>query len=66
MDGLKLLRRSEDDLENEIKKLGAIMKYINMNFGFESCANLCLKVVGSGAKHTKEAHLKTALKTGPR
>jgi len=34
----KLLGRSEDDLENEIKIVKAIIKDINMNFGLEKCA----------------------------
>ena len=36
MDELKLLSRSEDDLENEIKIVKAISKDINMNFGLEN------------------------------
>ena len=32
MEDLKLLGRSEDDLENEIKIVKAISKDINMNF----------------------------------
>src|SRR5215469_3919361 len=43
MDDLKLRCRSEDDLENEIKIVKAIGKYINMNFGLEKCAKICLK-----------------------
>ena len=35
MDGLKLLGRSEDDLENEIKIVKANRKDANMNFGLE-------------------------------
>jgi len=41
MDGLKLLSRSEDDLENEIKIVKAISTDINMNFGLENCARIC-------------------------
>jgi hypothetical protein len=51
MDGLKLIGRSEDDLENEIKIVKAISKDINMNFGLEKCARMCLKEVGSKAKY---------------
>jgi hypothetical protein len=51
MDDLKLLSRSEDDLENEIKIVEAINKDINMNFGLEKCARICLKMVGSKAKY---------------
>jgi hypothetical protein len=43
MDDLKLLGRSEDDSENEIKIVKAIGKDINMNFGLEKCAKICLK-----------------------
>ena len=42
-DELKLLGRSEDDLENEIKIAKAISKDINMNFGLEKCARICYK-----------------------
>jgi hypothetical protein len=43
MDDLKLLSRSEEDLENEIKIEKAISKDINVNFGLEKCAKICLK-----------------------
>jgi hypothetical protein len=43
MDYLKLLSRSEEELENEINILKAVSKDINMNFGFEKCAKICLK-----------------------
>jgi len=43
MDDLKLLSRSEDDLENETKIVEAINEDINMNFGLEKCAIICLK-----------------------
>jgi hypothetical protein len=43
MDDLKLLSRSEEELENEINIVKAISKDINMNFGFEKCAKICLK-----------------------
>jgi len=43
MDGLKLLGRNESDLENEIKIVQTISKDINMNFGLEKCARICLK-----------------------
>ena len=36
MDGLKLLVRSEDDLESEIKIVKANNKEVKMNFGLES------------------------------
>jgi hypothetical protein len=43
MDDLKLLGRIEDDLENEIKIVRAIVKNININFGLENCERICLK-----------------------
>jgi hypothetical protein len=43
MDDLKLLRRSEEDLENEIQIVKVITKDINMNFGLEKCAKICLR-----------------------
>jgi hypothetical protein len=43
MDDLKLLSGSEEDLENEIKIVKAISKDINMNFGLEKCAKICLR-----------------------
>ena len=43
MDDLKLLGRNENDLKNEIKIVQTISKDINMNFGLETCARICLK-----------------------
>ena len=43
MNDLKLLRRNEDNLENEIKIVKIISKDINMHFGLEQCARICLK-----------------------
>ena len=43
MDDLKLLGRNENDLKNEIKTVQTISKDINMNFGLEKCARICLK-----------------------
>jgi hypothetical protein len=43
MDGWKLLGRSEDNLENEIKIIKAIRKDITMNSGLEVCKNLFKK-----------------------
>ena len=42
MDDLKLLGRNENDLKNEIKIVQIISKVINMNFGSEKCARICL------------------------
>ena len=43
MDDLKLLGRNENNLKNEIIIVQTIRKYINMNFGLEKCARICLK-----------------------
>ena len=43
MDDLKLLGRNESVLKNEIKTVQTISKDINMNFGLEKCARICLK-----------------------
>jgi hypothetical protein len=43
VDDLKLLSRSKEDVENEISIVKAISKDINMNFGFQKCAKICLK-----------------------
>jgi hypothetical protein len=43
MDDLKLLAKNEDNLDNEITIVKAISKDINMNFGLEKCARMCLK-----------------------
>jgi len=43
MDDLKLLGRIENDLKNEMKIVQTISKDINMNFGLEKCARICLK-----------------------
>jgi hypothetical protein len=43
MDDLKLLGKNENDMQNEIKIVQAINKDMNMNFGSEKCARICLK-----------------------
>jgi hypothetical protein len=43
VDDLKLLGRSEDNLEKEIKTVKAISKDMNMYFGLEICPRICLK-----------------------
>jgi len=43
MDDLKLLGRNENDLENEMKIVQTISRNINMKFGLEKCARICLK-----------------------
>jgi hypothetical protein len=42
-DDLKLLGRSEDDLENKMKIEKAINRNINRNFRLAKCAKICLK-----------------------
>jgi hypothetical protein len=44
MDDLKLLGRNENDLKNEIKIVHTISKDLNMNFGLEICARICLMI----------------------
>jgi len=51
VDDLKLLGSIEDDLENEIKIVKAISKDVNMNFGLETCAKICLKNLGPKANY---------------
>jgi len=43
MDDLRLLGRTEDDLEHEIKILKAISKDVSMNFELEMCAKISFK-----------------------
>jgi hypothetical protein len=43
MDDLKPLGRNDNDLHNKIKFVQAISKEINMIFGLEKCAKICLK-----------------------
>ena len=43
MDDLKLLGRNENELKNEMKIVQTVNKDINMNFGLELCARICLK-----------------------
>jgi hypothetical protein len=43
MDDLKMLGRNENDFKNEIKIVRTFSKDINMNFGLEKCARICLK-----------------------
>ena len=43
MDDLKLLGRNENKLKNKMKILQTISKDMNMNFGLEKCARICLK-----------------------
>ena len=43
IDDLKLSGRNENDLNNGMKIVQTISKDINMNFGLENCARICLK-----------------------
>ena len=43
MDDLKLLGRNENELKNEKKIVRTVSKDINMNFGLDKCARICLK-----------------------
>ena len=43
MDDLKWLGRNENDLKNEIKIVHTINNNLNMNFGLENCARICLR-----------------------
>jgi len=43
MNDLKLLGRNENDLKNEMKIVQTISKDINMKFGLEKSARICLK-----------------------
>ena len=43
MHDFKLLDRNENDEKNEIKIVHTNSKYINMNFGLEKYARICLK-----------------------
>ena len=43
MDDLKLLGGNENELKNEMKIVQTISKDMNMNFGLEKCARICLK-----------------------
>ena len=43
MDDLKLPGRNENDLNNEMKIVQTVSKDMNMNFGLEKCARICLK-----------------------
>ena len=53
MGDLRLLGRNESDLEKEIKIVQTISKDINMNFGLEKCARICLK----GGRIQSKMHL---------
>ena len=62
MDDSKLLGRNENDLKNEIKIVQTISKDINMNFGLEKCARICLK----GDRVQSKMHIGRTLKNWTR
>ena len=43
MDDLKLQGRNENNMNNEMKIVQTIRKHLNINFGLEKCARICLK-----------------------
>ena len=43
LDDMKLLGRNKNELKNEMKIVQTISKDMNMNFGLEKCARICLK-----------------------
>ena len=43
MNDLKLLGRNENELKNEMKIVQTVSKDMNMKFGLEKCARICLK-----------------------
>jgi hypothetical protein len=55
MDDLKLVSKSEQDLENEIKIVKAISKDIYMNSGSQKCAKFCFKKATVQTKTYKES-----------
>jgi hypothetical protein len=62
MDDLKLLVRSEGDWENGIKIVKANSKGVNLNFGLENCARMCLKMVRPKANFIWDGNLRSTLK----
>ena len=45
-----------------MKIVKAVSKDINVNFGLEKCARICLKKVGSKAKYIQKAHFRRTFK----
>ena len=43
MDDLKLQGRNENNMNSEMKIVQTISKHLNINFGLEKCARICLK-----------------------
>jgi hypothetical protein len=56
MDDLKLIGRSEEELTKEIQIVKTLSNDINMKFGWEKCARICLK---SGKVYRKQHMGKT-------
>ena len=57
MDDLKLLGRNENELKNEMKIVQTISKDMNMNFGLEKCARMCLKRGSVQSKNACRKHI---------
>ena len=66
MDDLKMLGRNENYLENEMKIVQTSNKDINMKFGLEKFARICLKIGSVQSKRHVGKHLRTTFKTGPK
>ena len=57
MDDLKLIGRNEKDLEKELTIVRAISNDINMNFGLDKCAGMCLK----GRRDQGKMHIRSTI-----
>jgi hypothetical protein len=58
MDDLKMLGRSEEDMENYIKIVKTISKDVNITFRLKKCAQISLKMVVPRGSHKQETHLR--------
>ena len=66
MGDLKLLGGNENELKNEMKIVQTVSKDINMNFGLENCARICLKTGSVQSKIHVGKNLRTMLKSWTR
>ena len=57
MDDLKLIGRNEKDLEKKLTTVRAISKDINMNFGLDKSARICLK----GRRDQNKIHIRSTI-----
>ena len=57
MDDLKLTGRKKKDLEKELTTVTAINKDINMNFGLDKCARICLE----GRRDQSKMHIRSTI-----